>query len=838
MWFSLIALLGVAEAGLDEGAYGRAIDLVGGLYLYPGEVDAPRMLHEAATSLSEELHWLMVEPEGGAVNLRRGDGALIGSVSVASLQTLPAALLSVEQLVLGAGVPVGEVDVRLELMKGMTRALDRYTRVLDGDGLDRFDVRLKGTLVGVGVTLSILDNRLTITRVNPLGPADQAGVRDGDEVVRIDGRSTVNMPTREATRLIRGEPGTPVSFTVLRGGAEVELRLTRAEIVVPNVESRVLDGGVGLVAITHVSQRTVENLLAELDVLKAKGALDRGLIVDLRGNTGGSMKESANAADEFVDAGLLLRTVGPDGARVKNLQAQMDAQLGGAVPPVPVAVLIDERTASGAEILAGALLELNRGALVGTRSYGKGTVQKIYPLDDDTRLKLTVAQYLLANDRRIANEGLVPDAVVGEIALDRLGMHYRGWDTEHLRTPHDRIIPWVRESRSWRDHDADSPHVVEELARRAVLDAEGPGREALVAALDRHAAAMKLEQEAHLVEALAARGIDWSAAEGPSATAPSVRVALRQEPHADNPDEIRLIVEVENRGRMALHRALVELSSEFSVWSGLVLPVGRIDPGATVSGEAIVALRPGINPREDTVALELRADGRPTVPAGEAVLRAQSSARPRVSATVRLAGDADARFAVVDLKNETDVPIPGIEVHFGYPGDLDVELVDQAARAPELAPRATHTFRLAVRPGPTAPAELPLQLVVEAPRYDALATWPLSLPLSGEPVSLAAPRVRAPSHPLRAPAGSLALPLVVSDDGPLEHVVVYRNGKKVAWAAGGSSRVELAPVLELDPGQNRVLVVTRDAGGIEEREQFVVRGLPIDAAVDAPDAPE
>lgn len=833
MLFAL-AMLCTADAGLTERAYERTVDLVHGLYLYPDQVDAHAMLREAADALASELHWLMVTSEGNAVYLEHGNGAVIGSVSVASIETLPGALLAVEQLVTEAGHPLGDVDVRLELLKGMTRALDRYSRILSGDGLDRFDVRLKGTLVGVGLNLSIVDDQLVVTRLNARGPAELGGVREGDRIVRIDGRSTVNMPTREATRLIRGEEGTQVVFTVLRDGVDVDLALTRAEIVVPNVTSRALEGGVGLVAITHVSQRTVENLLGELASLKAQGSLQNGLIVDLRGNTGGSMKESANAVDEFVDKGMLLRTAGPDGGTVKNLQARMDAVEGGSILDLPVVVLIDDRTASGAEILAGSLLELDRAVLVGTRSYGKGTVQKIYPIDDDTRLKLTVAQYLLEHDRVIAGDGIVPDVVIGEIELDGQGVHYEGWDAEHVRTPYDAIVPWVRERWGWRRQDVPERNVVEEIARRAVLDVKGPRREPLLAALRTHADAMRLEEEAHLVEALAAKGIDWSAAEAPPGVPPDVRVVVRSEPDPDREGVLRVVAAVENRGRVPLHRALVEVSSEFAVWDGVVLPIGRVDPGATVEGDLTVALQAGVNPREDVVSLALRADGRPPVPVGEAVLQAESPKAPRLSASLRLEGAGVSRVAVVELTNPSRTDVEGVEVHFGYPGDVDVELVDQASRIPSLPAGGTHRVELRVRPGPNAPSALPLQLVIETPTYGTLATWPLELPMDGSPVALEPPRIRATVHPL-ASTGRLALPLVVTDDGALQHVVVYRNGQKVAWAAGADQKVELTAKVELEPGQNRFLVVTRDEHGIEEREQFVVRGIPSDATVDAPD---
>src|SRR5262249_10167246 len=149
------------------------------------------------------------------------------------------------------------------------------------------------------------------------------------------------------------------------------------------------------------SQQTVENLRAAMAELDRAGALDAGLVIDLRGNTGGSMKESASVADLFLGEGLLLRTQGSDGGRVQNLQAEMFATRAGTEPDIPLVVVVDDRTASGSEILAGALLELGRAALIGTRTFGKGTVQKVYNLGPDVRFKLTVARYILANDREI-----------------------------------------------------------------------------------------------------------------------------------------------------------------------------------------------------------------------------------------------------------------------------------------------------------------------------------------------------------------------------------------------------------------------------------------------------
>lgn len=827
----LFLLLGLASAGgLSDRAYERAIDLVDGLYLYPDELDATALLRASAEQLAREIHWLIVEEQGSAVNLRHGDGTLIGSVSVANLETLPVALEALETLIEGTGYPTDEVDLRLAALEGLTRGLDRYSRVLSGDGLDRFDVRLKGTLVGIGIRLVIADDRLQVSRVNPGGPADLAGLEDGDVLLRIDGRSTVNMPTREANRRIRGREGSPVTLQVQRDGKALEIAVTRAQVVVPNVESRVLEGGVAWVGISHMSQRTVENLLGELEKLEARGALDHGLVLDLRQNTGGSMKESARTVDEFVDHGLLLRTAGHDGGQVRNLQARMDAEPGGRVPDVPVAILVDERTASGAEILAGALLELDRAVLIGTRTYGKGTVQKIYPLGDDVRLKLTVARYILENDRRIAEGGLVPDAAIGSITLDGYGVHYAGWSDAGV--PRSDILPWVRERWSWRQQDVPEVDLAEELARRAVASAHGPTRKALLASLREQAERLEQEQSARIAEAFAAEGIDWSPHEGPVGEVPRVRATVKVEPDPDHDDVLVVSGEAVNLSLTEpLHRVSLEMASAFSGWDGLAIPIGRLEPGATLTGEVRVPLRRGIQPREDEVDLALRSDAHGRIPAGTATLRAGSRPVPRLAAVLSLVGEGPSRRAVVQLENLGDEDLEGVEVHFGWPGDADVELVDRASRVPVLPAKSTRRFELEVTLGEQAPGPLPLRLEVESPSHGRMARWPVSLPLSGDPVRIEPPSIEAIAHPPSQPAMAASFPVLVRDDGTIDHVVVYHNGAKAAWSAGAEQQVALAAKLELDSGTNRITVVAEDQQGLRTVEHFIVRGLPTDGVV-------
>jgi C-terminal peptidase prc len=829
----LVAGLGFATP--SDQAYERAVDLVERLYLYPNTVTPTSMLHSAGLGLSKEVDWLLVSVEGPAVVLRRGDGTLLGSVTANSWDALPGSLRDLERIALAAGRDLGKTDVRLEVLKGMSEALDRHSRVMAGEKLERFDTRLKGTMVGIGLQVTIINDKMQIISLVDGGPAARAGIEVGDLLQRIDGRSTLNLSSREAARLMQGEAESPVLLEISHEGTPRNVVLARQEIVLPNVTHEILAGKVGYVQISHVSQQTVENLQEALRKLKAQGGLDVGLIIDLRENSGGSMKEAARSADEFLTDGMLLRTAGPDGGRVQNLQARMDAENSGHEPTIPIVMLVDERTASGAEIMAGALYELDRAAVIGEKTYGKGTVQKIYSLDEETRFKLTVAQYLLANDRVIADVGLVPDVVIGHIELGSGEVRYRGFDPATAGTTADRILPIVEESPYWRGREGLVVDGAKELARRALIAAKGPSRTASLTALAKVTPGFRTEQEAHLSEALRERGIVWDPAPKELTTAPQADVRVTATPDATRPERVTLRVDVDNNGPDVLYRALVELHCPgFAPYRDLVVPIGRVEPGGIGIGTLEVELPFGITAREDLLKVRLRSDRRPVKVIGEEVVKSQSPPLPRMRVEARLVGEGTARRAELAIKNLSSQPLVGVEAHFDSP-EIDVELTEAAARVPRLGPKQISAVSLAMTLGPQAPAVLPLDLVVEAERFGDLARWHAELPVDGTTIALEAPRALVLGAPLTAVPGKATLTAQLSDDLGLDHAVVWLNGDKIGWFDGaGQPRKDIQFPLVLDPGPNRVTIVVQDLQGLTTQVQHVIRGES-GASVDAGD---
>jgi C-terminal peptidase prc len=818
MWWPL-ALVASAEPGAPARPAATAVRLIGDLYLKPGDVRPRAMLLAAGRELEDRVPWLLVSETPEGLALRHGEDPAFATVPWPTLDTLAGAIEGLAAAVAGAGWPVPG-DAQRMALAGMAEALDPHSRVLTDERLDRFNVRLTGTLVGIGASFDLRHDEVVVAAVQADGPAARAALRPGDRVLRIDGRSTKGMPLSEVSRRVRGDAGTPVTLRVARDDQELDVVPTRAEVVVPNVTSKVLDGGVGYVAIDHVSQKTVENLLAAMAELDRAGAMATGLVIDLRGNTGGSMKESARLADLFVESGELLRTEGRGGGPVENLQARMVARDDGTEPPIPLVVLVDERTASGAEILAGALLELDRAVLVGRRTYGKGTVQKIYDLDDEARLKLTVARYVLAHGRVLTAGGIVPDLTVGR--LYDYGTHLETFlpDETELGVAADDILWGVRPNSD----------LALEVARRVALAARGPDRSAGLAALRAVAADVRAEERASLEASLVGMAVDWSPPDAPPPPdAPALDPILEASP-VDG-DTWRLTVGVRAPDDAPLHQVSVELASDTAGWwDGVHVPLGLVPAGELRTRSVDVDVDPGTWPRVDEVVVRVRSAGRAAAVSSGRVLPAAGPDEPLLRMVARLLpaapgavgpGGGPVRAVEISLQNLDRADLSGVEVHLGYPETEGVELVDWGVRAPRVPGRSEHVFTLATEVPATVEA-VPLEVTVSATGFGDLVTWPVTVPASGEAVALQAPRIERPAVPTHAPAGPWTVPLVAHDDGSLRHLVVWVDGAKVSWTPGDGGTIAVAPRVTLAPGPHRVTVQAVDDAGLSTHRSLTV----------------
>lgn len=292
-------------------------------------------------------------------------------------------------------------------VEGMVEALgDEYAEYYDATEFAALENALDGRFVGIGVVLEDTDVGLTVQTVLPESPAERAGLEPGEEIVRIDGEDVTDTPSAVVVERVRGEEGTSVDLGVRSTtGEEREVTIVREELEVPNIEARQLDGGVGYVSLRQFTSEAGEEVRSAVVDLMDDGA--RALVFDLRGNPGGYLPAAVDVTNVFV-TGEEVVSVGRDPETAAEYRADDEA----VAPDVPLAVLVDGGSASASEIVAGALQDLERADIVGTTTFGKGTVQTIAHLSQERGLKFTTDRYFTPSGDSIDGVGIAPDRVV------------------------------------------------------------------------------------------------------------------------------------------------------------------------------------------------------------------------------------------------------------------------------------------------------------------------------------------------------------------------------------------------------------------------------------------
>ena len=377
--------------------------------------------------MSKGVHTLVVAVAGALLGaglmLLRG-GSAERAPTAASMQpgaggAARSLLEEVEERVRSEYVePVTKEQLDLAAVDGMVASLDPHSAFLDPAEYEAMRVSTAGHYSGVGLEVAERDGRIAVVTPIDGSPAARAGVRSGDILLEIDGRTVAGGALNEIIDRMRGFVGSTVRLTVERSGEPEPLQfaLERSEVHVRTVRAEPLPGRYGYLRVTHFTDATPRDFDRALADLQSTGPL-RGLVLDLRGNPGGVLESSVSVADEFLDSGIIVRAEG----RTAESRFELRATAGDALRSAPLVVLIDRGSASGAEIVAGALRDHGRATLMGERTFGKGSVQTVMPLADGQALKLTTSRYFTPSGASIHDRGLEPDvslagAVGGEVA--------------------------------------------------------------------------------------------------------------------------------------------------------------------------------------------------------------------------------------------------------------------------------------------------------------------------------------------------------------------------------------------------------------------------------------
>src|SRR5437660_1765549 len=300
-------------------------------------------------------------------------------------------------------------------INGMLAALDPHSAYLTPDLYKELQVDTKGSFGGLGIEITTRNGMLTIVSPIEDTPAYRAGLKSGDEIMKIDGEFTKDMTLVDAVKKMRGAKDTKVTLTLKRETqAELfDVTLTREIIKIRSVKSKMLESGYGYVRVTQFQERTDDDLERALKNLDKEAGGLQGLVLDLRNDPGGLLTQAVKVADLFLDSGLIVYTDG----RPENQKQKYFAHKPGTWADFPMVVLVNGGSASASEIVAGALQDHKRALVLGTTTFGKGSVQTILPLDDSSALRLTTARYFTPSGRSIQATGIVPDIVMDQTSV-------------------------------------------------------------------------------------------------------------------------------------------------------------------------------------------------------------------------------------------------------------------------------------------------------------------------------------------------------------------------------------------------------------------------------------
>jgi len=849
-----------ATARASSSTLGKGLRLVESNYLFESELDAPRLFGDALLYVEGRIPELRAEPVGdGAYVLTAGPCRLrLEAPPEASVPDL-AALLEKAAAVIDECVqdrPEGLPPTESALLTGVLSGLDPYSTVFDAERKTEHTIQFRGKLAGVGARIGIREERLTLVTVYMDSPAYKAGLRDSDVVRRIDGVSTTNLPVSDAVRRIRGKVGTPVRLTVEREGvSDLETyTVIRGLVTIPSVTARRLDSGVIYSSISHFSQTTPSDFRAR--VSEAIGDEDAaGVIIDLRGNSGGSMLGSSAIGDLFLEDGLLITTAGRGGKTVSGLTAEINATADTPFAALPVAILTSPRTASGSELLAASLRNNDRTMLVGERTFGKGTVQKTYSLGSDTSLKITVGHFL-PNGLSIPGGGLLPDIEIRRFRFDgdvvRLPLLRSGEELPFwLSTPSwlttsqlssATVIDLVDEHEAIDEDDAEprEPDDAEGLDDRVVdITAELLARFGSISATATLTdardwlAELKTETDDVVRERLAGRSVDWrrpgAMAALESVLSPSLDVVIKP---ADGllvgGEETELEVTATNSGSKPLYRMYGILRSEARFLNGRGLLFGYIAPGE--SRTWTLTVEPPLSMRTSRVdaTVDFRNDAGVLAESAPVYLALESAPRPSLAyRTSVIAGDDDNTLLVrVDLQNRGPGTARDVRAFIKHPeSDEEIELIDSSHTVESLAGGEEVSLELGVRLLRTPEEPLPVELVISEPSFRIFLESEIDVSGVAEATAAATqawqlpPDIRIRSV-LADDADELQLVAEVTDDSGLASLWSLIEGKQVGYIdARARAPRQLRIGLPWDPsdGVARVEIIATDADGLTTR---------------------
>ncbi len=840
----------------------RVIHQVNDDYVDPRRIDHQRMMLAGLDAIQQDVAPVLVHYREGEEMLKVQVNSAEGEfeTKVTSPWELSRRFRDVfaflqEQLQTEEDIELDKIEYTA--VNGMLKTLDPHTVLLPPAVFEEMQTSTRGEFGGLGIVISIRDGHLTVIRPIDDTPASRAGLQRGDRIVKINAESTLNMPLQEAVNRLRGRKGSTVTIFIRRktkAGTYTPARsvkLTRAKIDIESVEFRMLRDSVGYIRIKNFQGNTERDLRRALATLHKRRMV--GLVLDLRGNPGGLLDQAVQVADTFLQEGPIVTTSAQD----PRERTEEYAEPGGTEPDYPMVVLINGQSASASEIVAGALKNHDRALILGEQSFGKGSVQVLYRLQDRSALKLTVAQYLTPGDVSIQGVGIVPDIAINSMTVDKENMDLEGDDLflregdldAHLThaSATDSQRPAISmgyylnaelrnrllEAEPDEEENEDQENFLIRFSKNLVLNAKSYKRPQMLRQSDGIIERVQKQETEKVVRDLKKLGVDWTLGpdKGPSRVRVVAETSAGDEPvRAGEPLSLR--VQVTNEGKHPLYRLRATTESDNPWFQGRELVFGKLAPGETRSwsttlgscatedsGKRVCRIPRNMIDRADGIVVEFQeAHGHAPEPAEvRSVIRALPS--PRFAYGIQVAdnvvGNGDGRVqrgeqvtVYYTVKNVSEVDSFKVQANIQNKSGAGVLLYDGRFQRDSIPAGETWVvpFTLQVLPD-FAEDEATLMLGVYDTELGASAGEKLVIPIAAEPGAvgkLPSKRVveLAPGVVIRERPGADA-PVVATVEKPTRLLMTAKSGEFARVNLGGG-RPGWVPSSSATPGQGQV----------------------------------
>ncbi len=672
----------LVQAGIDEDenydlssvvVLTRAVSYIRNYYYDPARIHPQEMLIGALEGVAMYVPSVMIQNDEATkrvtvfIDKQRKDFSYAEDASIWDVQYRISEVFAFIQPYLDK--EVNKKEVEYAAINGMLDSLDPHSVHMLPKIYTEMRYSTSGKFGGLGILISVRDGNLTV--ISPLEdtPAWKVGIKSLDHIVTIDGQSTVNMNLEEAVNMMRGDPGTPCKLTIMRKGFADPKPFTviRDIIKIKSVDkSKMLPGKIGYLSVNSFSHTTEKEAKAVLDKFHKKVGTLNGLILDLRGNPGGVLDAAIDLSNLFLRDGVIVATTGGR----HDLREESKASRLGTEPQYPIVVLIDSGSASASEIVSGALKNNNRAVVIGEQSFGKGSVQQLYEMADQSALKLTIAQYLTPGDVSIQGVGITPDISLTPIYIDKEGIEFyssdrarREQDLDHHLTNEERIVkerPFENIRYLWdkkRDEppkDSPSSHVLIDfpvtLAQKVLQSVNSEARRPLMLQKARKAISSVMDDQDKAVEKkLKTMAIDWS--QGTSAKLPKAEVSVKID--ADQEilkagEKSTISLTVKNVGEGTFYRLRCMTDSEYGYLDGREFLFGKVKPGESITRTVEIELPKDALARTDPTRFVFVEQNGMTPPSFEKQILIEELPRPQFTYSYRLEdqGNGDGRLQV------------------------------------------------------------------------------------------------------------------------------------------------------------------------------------------------